>query len=255
MKKVYFLLIGFTFLFSCKKDKSVPDPVPVTQEENYVFPLKIGNTWEYVNRTVFTLEEDGVRPERDSIYEDFSIWQITGMKVIGGENAFVLNFKTLNNKGVELYQGETYCINKEDGFYLLGFKDSNSSINLREEETNYKYLFKPFALRVDESSESMTHKPIIILKYPIGIGEEWHIRDSLSQDPFLRKNEEFTNINTIFGDVKTLKVSNGPDFFKTYSYFYSKGLMRYTYSSDSVVTDEFKIKKYVYASDLKKCNF
>jgi len=172
---------------NCSKDT---DPLG-SDLPQFAYPTKIGNQWEYHRViTLFNFRPDSIA--NIHLYPDTIDLRVT-VKI---ENKQTLGNSIVTYKFVEsgdslsLY-GESYYSNNTDGLYLQAYKSpgtmfpksgllnplkykENSFLNIWS--LRHFILYPGMSTHYQLDSLNYEDPPILIIKYPYQIGEQWHLR-------------------------------------------------------------------------------
>jgi hypothetical protein len=154
------ILISFIFsllLFNnCKKDKEY-----ISISDNFNYPLKIGNTWEYQIKS-----------------GDFTYnikWEVVKKDTIKGKEVYLIQ-RYLYEENIFKPTFKDYFYNDSDGFYLkattdtvfVGIPDFKSAVLLNSSDKTTK----------DQTERLIVfNTPVKILHYPYSIGAQWFSRN------------------------------------------------------------------------------
>ncbi len=173
MRNFLFLLL---LLLGCSRDYPIFSPHP-----GYIFPLAVGNQWNYIE--TFTLTN---YPEQgDTFFSSDTIhWEIKGRKVIRRWNTYILQ--------EDEYYFTQYYANLEDGFYQIAYSISNPPHSYNPYKGKYKIRFKERTFNNIKELEiwimnlgnfskrdtlplldSLIHDIRKMLSYPPEVGDEW----------------------------------------------------------------------------------
>ncbi len=197
MKKLIFISL-LIFLLSCSKDFLFEEPV-------YIFPLSLGNEWEY--ERVWIINAPGI------IVDTFNFtvkWEII-------DKFSILNYKAFTmRESVNGYINYVFYSNKEDGFYMIGYYNPTLfSFNIPESlkysirfgdrifpslKDLLNFLYNSFLLSIQDTYINIRK----CFPYPPVIGEKW----IFFTEPFYAertiKNKEIISVKA--GTFETFRV-------------------------------------------------
>ncbi len=184
MKFKIILISALLMLLGCSLINGPNKPTP-NLFENYAYPLEVGNSWTYERTFTYSnIQPDTVQlPVR----KGSSIFDITEIDTINDSlEYYVLNAAATDSmiQG-SLYTGKILLNNEADGLYI--YASTGSSIpspispllNLKEESIKSSPL--------NFSTVSAHNEEIKTLQYPIEIGEQWIISDTVGFSFFTEK--------------------------------------------------------------------
>lgn len=254
----YFLFsILLIIVHSCKDSSNPGFPIG----ENFTYPLKIGNKWNYSEHYTFT------NPRPDSVQNyinDFSSnGQVFVVKdtIINSISMFELKDKIVDQYGV--FEVHGYYANTVDG--LLKYAYSGSSYGLPKANQQVQFLFKgkrfssvSEIIKTVELSSSLNkivydslyffEPPRVVYKYPITQNFEWGIGTN-----GFRLNKQYegrVTLQTSIGILECVVIKwkydidndgNWDEDFFVYEYLSAKGKVKMTYTIKdmSITTIEY----------------
>jgi len=221
MKKLVFstLIIFMVILFPSCFGETNPTEV---QEELTQYPLSVGNIWQY--------EQEGkyinIRPDSlighlpGTILKNSTIVSIPRRQtLLGTIETYVIREEFFWGGSLEL-SGEHYYDNQSDGFYLHAYKGlitilpKNSPLSLGFKNKAYQGI-NEILMEFDISWRYPTNSaadsiimeipPLMILPYPLEIGQSWIYREEANQLKIVKKVVTSETINISAGQF-TVKV-------------------------------------------------
>jgi len=189
MKTIYYalVLISFFSFLVCEKNKNPLSPEP----DQFIYPIKIGNQWEY-NRIFFFFNR---RPDfimtQDTIFS-LVVMEITREKILNNSIKTYLFLEAINEMG-SVFTGESYYTNQKDGLYRYAYRYKSTSLVIPKTNLKNKILFKGryfnnvsdityFLTKMINSynliSDSIIYEtpPLLAIKYPLAINSQWTYR-------------------------------------------------------------------------------
>lgn len=256
--KFILLLMLSVSLFSCEFSSDINSTTPA----DFVYPLEIGNTWEY--ERVF--ESFNFRP--DSLRDIFPYDKIvTSSTVEVKKDTTLLDTlkctvmqETLFELG-EILETWNYYENKPDGLYEYAYKSPGAGLTLPKQRDNIRYhmagmtfkgmreasdYFAKFLPSYSSIADTLIYwdKPNKILAYPPEIGEEWI---ALEGNPFILHKQIVGEelVSTDAGNFRCYKIhwiykNSHFDNILFFDYICEKGLIKrsITYTDMRVSTAE-----------------
>lgn len=136
MKKLLFIFLTSTIIFSCSGNDDNSSNSNGTPQENYLMPLKVGNNWTY---NYITYNENGVQVSSSTeIFKDVSITKINNFeyhKILlpqtNGEIAY-----NLRNLDASTIEGFTSSANTGQSQLMTMFKKVNTTQVINQEQTS-----------------------------------------------------------------------------------------------------------------------
>lgn len=256
MKSLKFLLpILLVLIIQSCKDSSNPG---FQINENFVYPLKIGNKWNYHDSSIFTNPRpDSIQGLLNDYFYDVEV-SVTKDTVL---NSILVKEMFEKMVGmIETSESYGYYANTQDGLIkyaytsggYLGLPKTNKSIQLLFKGSYYSSItelikaieIKTANLKSLYDSLYYFQPPRVIYKYPIVENTEWVFsgNDILINKQYVGK----TILQTNLGNMECYKIKWKYDFdndgnwdedFVVYEYVNSKGKLKVTYTfKDMVIT-------------------
>jgi len=202
--KVYpYLLILIIFLNGCNLFESEPEKI----EQNFIYPLAVGNSWDY-SRTISTLYDETGNSNglNDESYTNTALVEICDQETIF-KNQPVYNMKTTINDGGYVINGHNFYNNSETKCMSYGYTAAHVITPKREK----KYSHLKFHGRLFRNSEdivywletckigrtttapdSIVNDPVKIYEYPLVEGNQWTYRSETSDQVPWRIDKQVT---------------------------------------------------------------
>jgi hypothetical protein len=219
LKLSFFVLLSF--FISCDKP-TVPNPGPEINK-NFVFPLAVGNQWEYDIKHSFIEVEPG--SGNDPAVHDTTYFSNLNMEVVRTEiiqdsiNTFVIRQILNNNDNIKT--SESYYNELDSGMYYYAHWGGGTV--MPKSIQNYRLVFNGMTFNnIDELKfyltnpaphsknpiDSLIHEipPLQYLKYPLETGSEWTFREP--EEPFQidKKIVAFENVTVPAGSFYCYKI-------------------------------------------------
>jgi len=221
MKAYAYLLVLFIFLTGCNLFDSDPEKI----EQNFIYPLALGNSWQY-NRTIAT-EFDELGSNNgldDESYTNTALVEICDKETIF-KNQPVYNMKTTINDGGYVINGHNFYDNSETKCMSYGYTAAHVITPKRDKE--YSYLkFHERMFRTPEeiiywletsrtgktisAPDSIINDPVKIYEYPLVRGNQWTYRSETSDHIPWRIDKQVTGweeITVEAGEFWTWKIN------------------------------------------------
>lgn len=193
MKQPFLNIMTLLFLvaiFGC----SAKDNPTASEENSFVYPLKIGNKWEYT-REVSTLnfrpDTVGVAPADTNTISSVSTVEIVRTETLSGPVKTYVLYETVAEEGSNASESESFYSNQAEGFYFHAYRCAGqvlpkSSVkkrlyfkggyfsNIREITS----LIEDAVLNSCVGLDSIIYEvpPLKSLPYPVEIGAQWLYR-------------------------------------------------------------------------------
>ena len=174
--------------FSCNKENET--------EDDFIYPLSTGNTWEYVREMdlYFYSDTTVVQPQYEdtlTIISELSV-TVTG-EVFLNDTLETIEMIVFETDSANTHNGKLYYQNNVEGLYIYAYKSGGSMISPRKKEGT-TILFKGLEFddyrqlsdfiqqltpnyRILSDSLYFEEPPIKTLQYPIEIGNQWTYRE------------------------------------------------------------------------------
>ena len=250
MKNYFFgslIIIWYIFLNCSKNTDPLGSDLP-----QFVYPMEIGNQWEYHRViTLFNFRPDSIT--NINLYPDTIDLQV----IVKIENKQTLGNTTDTYKFVEsadslFLDSESYYSNNEDGLYLQAYKSPgtmfpksglNSPLKYKENSFSNIFNFRHFILypvrHTSYQLDSLHYEdpPILIIKYPYQIGEQWHFRSEAGLFQIDKKIIHKENVTVPPGRYECYKIqylydldldNQWDDGIEFYDYLGKEGLLKRT---------------------------
>lgn len=192
MNKLFLNIITLLFMFillNCSEDKN-----PIGSEDNnFIYPLKIGNRWEYTREILvyFRADTSQVTAVDDTISSISTIQIVRTETLTGFIRTYVFNESLVGEEGCS-FESESYYNNQEDGFYLYAYRGPGyiipkSSVQkriyfkgryFRDIREIISFIEKAIPNKYTRS-DSLIYEdpPLKSLPYPLEIGKQWVYRE------------------------------------------------------------------------------
>lgn len=239
INKVSCLFLIFVFLFGCKKDNPTG---PLA--ENFAFPLKIGNKWQYTRTySPFNVRGDTTGFNIDTIIANLASEIVRRDTLPNSLETFVLHTtETVENLSFE-FKNESYYQNQADGLFL--YAHSNPVDILLKSAVKKQLLFKgryfknirEILLFIERAVVNnittadtliIEDPPLKSLQYPLEIGSQWIFSAnnfSTTEKKVLGKEK----VETPAGDFDCIKIqwiNNLDTDLEFFDFICSKGLVK-----------------------------
>lgn len=238
--KILLLIIFLISIQSCKNSSNPITPI----NNNFIYPLKIGNKWNYNASSVYSnIVPDSVknRFKNESIDLQVSIVRDTILNSIQ-----VYEMKEESSEYPDYYG---YYSNKVEGFFKYGYNQGGSLV-LPKAGIVKRFSYKGFTFntikefidhqekyiklaKIFNDSIIFYEQPRMIYQYPFEIGKEWIFSSSI-----LKINKEVIgkeNVSTNVGVFECFKIQ-----------------WKYDFNSDGVTDDDFIYYEFVSSKGLLK---
>jgi hypothetical protein len=191
MKKIFFLIPFLMLLSSCLIDSKDNN-----SDEDFRYPLKVGNHWEYQRRwTNFYYDSTSSEYMDTSSYKsDISLTITEKVQLKNGVKAY----KFVGISEETFYSHETVCYyrNNDDGLFYCAYKEgAGSGLFLPKISQNQKVrfggmhfknivelsnYFQNLGILQKMNGDSIVYfdKPQKSLAYPLKVGEIWNFREA-----------------------------------------------------------------------------
>lgn len=187
MKNFLYLLLILILLNGCNLFESKQEEI----EQNFIYPLAIGNSWQY-HRTIST-EYDEMGNENgldDESYTNTALVEICAIETVF-KNIDTFNLKTTISDGGQVINGHNYYKNSNTKCMSHGY--TTAHVITPKKVPNYSHLkfhgrtfHKPEDIQVwlekckisssATVEDSITYDPVTILEYPLAEGNQWTYR-------------------------------------------------------------------------------
>jgi len=239
INKVSFLFLIFVFLFGCKKDNPTG---PLA--EDFSFPLKIGNNWQYARTfSPFNVRGDTTGFNIDTIIANLASEIVRRDTLPNSLETFVLHTtETVENLSFE-FESESYYENQTDGLFL--YAHSNPVDILLKSAVKKQLLFqgryfkniREILLFIERAVVNnittadtliIEDPPLKSLEYPLEIGSQWIFSAnnfSTTEKKVLGKEK----VETPAGDFDCIKIqwiNNLDTDIEVFDFICSKGLVK-----------------------------
>lgn len=215
MKKLVFVpfTIFAALLFPCCFGEINPTEIP---EDFLQYPLKLGNSWQYEREVKFI----NLRPDSvigylpDTAYQNsMSVTVPRKETLLGSIETYVIREET-DMGGSLVTFGEQYYANQHKGFYLHAYKGmssilpKNSNPTLKFKNKMYQNIDQllmelditwRFPANSAADSVIMEIPPLLILPYPLQMGQSWIYREAGNPFKIVKKVEGRETISTSAG--------------------------------------------------------
>lgn len=254
VRSILLSIIAIAFLLSCTRDD---DP---SNDMDFQFPLKVGNSWKYDYITVFAFdsiaESNGYINETS--YDEYTL-DIISYEKIRPDSIPVYNFyKT--KIGDELLYTNSYYNNSGDSLICYGYYNANTPISPKKTGSKNSYIFagmkfnnlediinwmdQGFSVHTYAKQDSILYDPVTVYKYPLTLGKEWVYRQS---QPWrmTKKVSDLEKLVTQAGEFDCWNVETFyPDFlidnFSYFDHISEIGLVKRTWEeAPGTITDEY----------------
>lgn len=185
---IFSLLITIPFIFLVCSGST--DPI-VSDLSQFAYPTEIGNQWEYHRViTLFNFRPNSIF--NSNLYPDTIDFHVT-VKIENKQTLYdsIVAYKFVESGDSLSLRGESYYSNTIEGMYLCAYKSPGTMLpklgltyNLRYKENSFGNLWnlRHFLLYPGMSTplqlDSLNYEdpPLLVIKYPYQIGEQWHLR-------------------------------------------------------------------------------
>ncbi len=261
MKNLLYLLIIVIFLSGCNLFDSKPEEI----EQNFIYPLAVGNSWQY-NRTIAT-EYDEMGNNNgldDESYCNTALVEICDLETIF-KNQPVYNMKTTINDGGHVINGHNFYNNSETKCMSYGYTAAHVITPKRDRKYSHlKFHDRTFrspediiywletstmvkdpsraTFRAMAAPDSIVNDPVKIYEYPLVEGNQWTYRSETSDQVPWRIDKQVTGweeIEVEAGDFWAWKINwyNNPfnegkdwdETIETVEYVSDEGLVKRTW--------------------------
>jgi len=188
--KRFLIILPIIFMSGCAGDHNPVGP----DIENFVFPLKVGNKWEYSREiSLFNIRPDTLDP---SIINDTTMIDTLRAEIVREQiildsiPTFVFSEELIENNRV--YQAESYYKNQPDGLYFYAYQGGGFVLPKMVKGdrlffkgyyfTNVKeivsFIEKSLPQRLNIAIDSLIYEvpPLQSIKYPVRFGSQWVYR-------------------------------------------------------------------------------
>ena len=265
IKNLFIFLILIIGIQSCQ---DTSNPI-LSLNDNFVYPLKIGNKWNYNVSTVYTnIQPDSIK----TLLNDFIFnIQLSITKDTLLDSNLVYEMKQESDDFSDSY---AYYSNEEDGFLKYGYSNG-PNLGLPKANTIKRFLFKGtyfnsitelinkqdetvFAFKKLNDSINFFEQPQKIYVYPFKVGNEWVFS---SEYIFINKeivSKELVQISS--GIYECFKIKWKFDFdmdgnwdedFAIYEYVSSKGIIKVTYTIKDITITSIENPDGIGKADVK----
>lgn len=186
-KKLFiWILLLAALSITCDRDKNPVSP----DQEKFVYPIKIGNQWEYKRKSF----SNNFRPNVENFSQDTTVSsvviKITKEHILEDSTKTFVFYETLNENGHEMTD-ESYYANSKDGLYFYGYKNAGTLIPKMSQTNKIHfngYYFKTveqiadFVIKVcpnyfvNADTVIYENPPLLVLAYPIQMNKVWVYR-------------------------------------------------------------------------------
>ena len=239
----YIVYFGMLFLIlSC-------DSPTESNFENYVYPLSLENTWIYEGSLLMESMND-----RSEVY-DISYNDTIIVDSIYSEIDNIYRFKTITswyptNEDQNISGGGStgfeYFSNTEEGLYFYShLGDGSSVVPWSSINSRLYYKINGELFSINELISLLNHKnisyrgldetPLLSIKYPIIIGEQWNYRDGIPwimDKRVIEDDGQTFTIQTLYDMDQDLSWEQDLRVFHTYS---NIGLVNFRLEVDSLI--------------------
>ncbi|MFQ5639826.1 MAG: hypothetical protein ACE5IR_17745 [bacterium] len=182
-------LLFLAAIFGC----SAKDNPTASEENNFVYPLKIGNKWEYMRElSVFNFRPDtvGFAPS-DTIISSVSTVEIVRTATLPAPVKTYVLYETLTEEGSSASESESFYSNQADGFYYYAYRCAGSVLPKSSVKKRIYFKGRYFSHIREITSfiedavsnncvglDSIIYEvpPLKSLPYPLEIGAQWLYR-------------------------------------------------------------------------------
>lgn len=174
-------------LISCNNENESKD--------DYIYPLSIGNNWEYVREMnmYFYSDSNSVIPEyEDTLNLTFDLSATITDEVTLNDTLETIEMSVFESDSENTYMGKYYYKNNNDGLFMCAYKSPGSIIYPKKTAGN-TVLFKGMEFdnyyQLSDFIQHLTpnHKilsdslhfeepPVKTLQYPLKVGDQWTYR-------------------------------------------------------------------------------
>ncbi len=188
--KRFFIGFLIVFLAGCTGNKT-----PIGSNfENFTFPLKVGNKWEYVREiSIFNIRPDTLDP---SIISDTTMYDTTRAEIVREQiildsiSTFVFSEELIEDN--QIYRADSYFNNRADGLYFYAYY--GPGFVLPKRANRGKFVFKGRTFNSVKEIIALVEKalpqrpsvlvdsliyeipPLQSIKYPVRFGSRWVYR-------------------------------------------------------------------------------
>jgi len=253
LKLSFIVLVGF--FISCDKPTE-PTPKPEINKD-FVFPIAVGNQWDYDLSESIVLVDSGT--VNDPLLKDTTYFGTVNMEIDRSQiiqdsiNTFVFRQSTTANDNT--FITESYYNELDSGMYyyanwgggpVLPKSDQNHKLVFNNRVFNHLSELKQYLLHPNSQFkspvDSLNYKnpPLQYLKYPLETGSEWAYRNETPDLPFQfnKKIIAFENVTVPAGSYYCYKIQWIHDNFDNIN-----GILHYDYISEKgLVKSSFTIK-------------
>ena len=256
--KSFFAFAIIILVFSCKDSSNPGFPI----YENFTYPLKIGNKWNYLEQLTFT----NPRPDtiQNLIHNSSSEGEIIVVKETIVNSIAVVELKDRLVNQTSIFESLGYYTNTNDGFIKYAYSGYGSN-GLPKANQQIQFLFKgkrfssvSEIVKTVELSNSLNkivydslyffQPPRVVYKYPITQNTEWAI--GTTEFALNKQYESKTMLQTDMGVIECVVIKWKYDLdndgkwdedFDVYEYLSSKGRikMAYTIKDMMITTPEY----------------
>ncbi|MDA3886088.1 MAG: hypothetical protein PF638_10900 [Candidatus Delongbacteria bacterium] len=215
--KVRFIVLSIiciAFLLSCDKDD---DP---SNDMDFQFPLKVGNSWKYDYIVVF--DYDSIAESNG--YTDRTYYYPETLDIISYEKIFqdsipVYNFYSTDGEGIQQGFSNFFYNISGDSLICYGYYNAGTGVSPKISKNNYIFAGKRFQNPKDivrwinqgflnhtlVKEDSILYDPFTVYKYPFHLGKEWVLRQS---EPWrmTKKVSDLEKLETQAGEFDCWKV-------------------------------------------------
>jgi len=186
---IYVTVLVLIIIISCSRN-NITDPT----ENNFIYPIKIGNKWEYVREySIFNFRPDTLYKTQiidTTLIDTVQIEIIRKQIILDSIQTFVFYESFIENG--QVIEAESYYNNLDDGLYEYAYK--GISWVLPKTNIKGKILFKGKyfnnikevmsyfersllkSINVFEDSLILEIPPLLSIKYPLEVGSQWIYR-------------------------------------------------------------------------------
>lgn len=253
VRSILLSVLMVSFLLSCTRDD---DP---SNDMDFQFPLKVGNSWKYDYTVVFdydSIAESNGYPDRT--YYNTETLDIISYEKIFQDSIPVYNFySTWEGEDVQQGSSNNYYNVSGDSLICFGYHSPGEVVSPKLSKYNYIFAGKVFQNPLDivrwinqgfsnhyqTKEDSITYDPVTVYKYPFNLGNEWVYRQS---QPWrmTKKVSDSEKMVTQAGEFNCWKVETFyPDFqtddFRYFDHISEIGLVKRTWEdAPGTVVDE-----------------
>ena len=248
MKKKFLLSLFILICFSCAEKNAVKP-----QNSNFVYPLEIGNKWEYnVTSIRYNRREEpyGQKDTTKYIEKYTSVLEIMPPDSLCDSLGLYLSVKKRIGSIWHPSEWHNYLKNNEDGLYQY-FKANSYSPLQKNKINNMQSKMSIFndGNLISNYKNSMLSSRVSsdfqrILKYPLEVGSTWDIIDEGFIDIAIFKNViSKQNITVPAGEYECYKI-------QTLNDYYSDGILDFGYVCYDYIHADGIIKTEIYMNGL-----